>query len=212
MPLRVIFTRHGESTANVDGIFANRVDLPGDLTPLGRAQARDLARRLASIGPDHVYTSPLPRAVQTARIVAKSLELPLTLTDALREYDVGDFEGLPYTGADAWRMDAYWDVDQAWASGNLDARLPGGESLRAILERFLPFMTDLPKRHGETDIVVAIGHGGLFRAVLPHLFTDAPASITAREALRHGDMIVANFDGTGWRFERRVAAGTSYFP
>src|SRR5690606_9431786 len=177
MPLRVIFTRHGESTANVDGIFANRVDLPGDLTPLGRAQARDLARRLASIGPTHVYTSPLPRAFQTARIVAKSLELPLTLTDALREYDVGDFEGLPYTGADAWRMDAYWDVDQAWASGNLDARLPGGESLRAILERFLPFMTDLPKRHGETDIVVAIGHGGLFRAVLPHLFTDAPASI-----------------------------------
>lgn len=212
MPLRVIFTRHGESAANIDGIFANRSAIPGDLTLLGRTQASDLAQRLASMGATHVYTSPLPRAVQTTGIICNVQDLSHTVTDALREYDVGDFEGCPYTGEHAWRMDAYWDVDRRWASGNLDAKHLGGESLRDLLDRFLPFMAALPNRHGEDEVIVAVGHGGLYRAVLPHLFPDTPTTITAREALHHGDMIVAVFEAAGWRFERRIAAEDTCFP
>jgi broad specificity phosphatase PhoE len=91
MPLKILFVRHGESQANPDRVFANRVGIPGDLTPVGVAQAHALAWSLAPKPVTHIYTSPLARARQTAEILANTLGVPATITDALREYDVGDF-------------------------------------------------------------------------------------------------------------------------
>jgi len=101
MPLTVLFARHGESTANLDRIFANRDGSTGNLTEAGIAHAHALAERLRDRGVTEVRTSPLPRAEQTATIVATALAVPIGIEPALREYDVGDYEGERYGGEHA---------------------------------------------------------------------------------------------------------------
>ncbi|HEV2072263.1 MAG TPA: histidine phosphatase family protein [Thermomicrobiales bacterium] len=201
MPLKVLFVRHGESQANLDQMFANRVGIPGDLTPAGVAQAHALAESLAPEPVTHVYTSPLDRARQTAEIIAKTLGVPATITDALREYDVGDFEGKPYSGSDAWRWERYERIERAWRDGQHEARHSEGESLFDLRDRFLPFMDRLVEHHDKSEILIAVGHGGLFRAVLPFLFASLPSPEVYAQPLRHGDMVVAVHDRGTWRCE-----------
>jgi broad specificity phosphatase PhoE len=202
VPLTVIFVRHGESQANVDKVFANRPDFPGDLTGAGIAQAHDLARSLVPFGVTAIYTSPLARARQTAEIIAVEFGLTVTVADALREYDVGDFEGLPYTGDHDWRWDQYLSVQRAWIDGQLDASHPGGESLATMLGRFLPFMRTLPVRHTESDVIVAVGHGGLYHHVLPGLLPGISRQYAIEHGLGHGDMVIAAWTNGAWTCQR----------
>lgn len=82
--------RHGETTANAEGLIAGRTDVP--LTELGRAQARALSRRdwPARIA---LYASPMARAQETCELAFP--DRPFTLHDGLRERDWGVYEGRP---------------------------------------------------------------------------------------------------------------------
>src|SRR5207244_1461401 len=66
-PARLYLVRHGETDWNRERRFQGTSDIP--LNELGRAQSRALAQRLTDARLDAVYTSPLSRAVETARIV-----------------------------------------------------------------------------------------------------------------------------------------------
>lgn len=202
MPVKVLFVRHGEIQANLDRVFANGANIPGDLTPAGIAQAHALAHSLASEPVTHVYTSPLARARQTAHIVAEAFGISATVTDELREYDVGDLEGEAYTGEHAWRWERYEQVERAWRTGQQEARHHGGESLSDLHRRFLPFMDQLAKRHDASDVLVAVGHGGLFRAVLPILFGSFQFGCTCSHPLGHGDIVVAVHNQGTWCCEQ----------
>lgn len=198
MPLTAFFVRHGESQANVDRIFANRVDQPAALTEAGRGQARELADRLRDRGITHVYTSPLPRARQTAETVGTALGIPVATTDALREYDVGEFEGLPYTGEHAWRWDEHVGIELAWRAGDANARHPGGESASDIAARFLPFMASLAEHHGDGDRLTLVGHGGIYLIALPMLFDAVSIDDARRFGLAHCEIVIATWDGFHW--------------
>jgi probable phosphoglycerate mutase len=198
VPLTACFVRHGESRANVDRVFANRVDQPAALTAAGRDQARELAGRLVATGVTHVCTSPLPRAVQTAETIGTAIGAPVAITDALREYDVGEFEGLPYGDAHGWRWEAHVRVEMAWRDGDLDARHPGGESARDIAARFLPFMASLAERHRATDRIALVGHGGLYLLALPLLFETVTIDDARRFGLGHCELVTATFDSGRW--------------
>jgi broad specificity phosphatase PhoE len=92
--LKLVLARHGERTANSARVFANRSDKFG-LTTLGLVEVTSLAQclqhRCQSIG--LVYTSPLCRAVETARIVAEYFDIPWAPHPGLVEFDVGILEG-----------------------------------------------------------------------------------------------------------------------
>jgi broad specificity phosphatase PhoE len=198
VPLTVCFVRHGESEANVRGIFANRVNQPFALTDAGIDQARELADRLRELGAGHVYASPLPRARQTAELIGTALGIPVKVDDALREYDVGVFEGLPYTGEHAWRWDEHAGIELAWRDGDLNARHPYGESATDIAARFLPFMTAIATRHGATDTLALVGHGGLYLAALPMLFASVSIDDARQFGLGHCEIVTATWDGSHW--------------
>ena len=202
MPLTVIFVRHGESTANIDHVFANHAHIPGNLTPAGIRQAQALAGSLEDVGLTRIYTSPLPRARQTAEIVSAHFGVPVTTTDALREYDVGVDEGCSYTGADEWRWRRYEAVQQAWRSGDPFACHPGGESLDDIERRLASFMKTLASRHRDGDVGLAVGHGGIFHAALPVLLSPLSPGIATHSPLGHGDSIVAVLEHGDWRCVR----------
>lgn len=99
MAVEIFLARHGQNEDNLNGILNGHRDLP--LTDLGRQQANDLANGVAEIGlqVDAVYSSPLDRALETARIICKVLGIhkdPVIIPELI-ERDFGVMTGLPHT-------------------------------------------------------------------------------------------------------------------
>src|SRR5688500_14891082 len=97
-PLRLLLVRHGQSEANRDGRMQGRLDTP--LTTFGRAQATALANRLAA-EPSVValYSSPLSRALETARVIGGRIGVTPVVLDDLIEIDHGAATGLRHDEA-----------------------------------------------------------------------------------------------------------------
>jgi 2,3-bisphosphoglycerate-dependent phosphoglycerate mutase len=141
-------------------------DEGGSLTHAGREQARGLGRRLAGRGVSHVWTSTYARAVQTAEIAAAQLGVAVTTREALREFSVGSMAG-------SRAEDPFAETYQAWLEGDLDRRLPGGETGAELRHRMHHVLHEIAERHlGET--VLAISHGGLMRLTLPLILSREP--------------------------------------
>jgi probable phosphoglycerate mutase len=104
-----------------------------------------------------VYTSPLRRASETARIVAGELGLIARALEALREIDVGDWQGMT---VDEVRTRFPERADVAWRSGWLN-----GETHDELAARVIPALLDLD-RHNPGDRVLCVTHAGPIRAAL----------------------------------------------
>ena len=105
---RFYFTRHGESEANVNKVFAGWTDSP--LTKKGRDDARVEAERLRSEGYvfDLILSSPLVRAYDTAKVIAETLGYPvnkIVKLEELKERNAGAYEGNPSGSLDGIKGD-----------------------------------------------------------------------------------------------------------
>ena len=155
--LRVRLVRHGETSSNVAGLLDTAS--PGaDLTARGREQATELVARLGTEPADVLLVSPLARARQTAAPFAAARALTPTVDDRLREISAGDLE----MRGDADAMRTYLGAVLAWVTGDLDARVPGGESGREAFGRFDAALADAVDA-GARDVVV-VSHGAMIRS------------------------------------------------
>jgi len=160
----------------------------GSLTRAGREQAVALAHRLEGRRVAHIWTSTMSRAVQTAEIAAAVLGVAVTTRVGLREFEIGDFVG-------STAKDPFAETYDRWLAGDLDARMPGAETGREIVERFRGVLEEIVDQHpGET--VLVISHGGVIRMVLPLLVTREPAQPPA--ALDHCACVEAEVGADEW--------------
>jgi len=165
------FARHGESVANTGNIISNR-DIDHPLTPAGRQQAERLAERLADAGLSVVYSSPVPRALETATIVSRSLDIPLQTADGLREFDCGILEGR--SGPLAW-MRFSFILHQWFARKRVEKRFRGGESFLDVRQRFTAFVDAVVERNsGADNRVLCITHAGALHIGLTGLLNQIP--------------------------------------
>lgn len=153
--------RHGESVPNVEPIVGG---MRGDagLTDRGRQQCRLLEARLRAepLAVDHLYASTLPRALETARYVARALDRPVQPDDELHELRPGDADGLTI---DQWRA-RYGGFDGLMATVDpFRPFAPGGESWAGFLVRAGGALARLVDRHPDTS-VAAVCHGGVIEA------------------------------------------------
>jgi len=112
----LILVRHGQSTANAQGIGQGRSDWP--LSELGRLQAEATGRRLAQLGGiAAVYTSPLTRAAATAQAIAAPLGLAPVPDADLVEIDIGALSGKTWDQLKADQPDAMAAYEAAEAAG-----------------------------------------------------------------------------------------------
>jgi len=146
--IELILSRHGETLENQQHILQGQ--LPGTLSPLGKAQAENLAEILKDEPIDVVVSSDLARSYETALAVAKRHGLTPHPTPLLREMDWG-----VYTGQ---RLD---DVD--WL--NLP---PSVEAVEALYQRAIDFIRYLQNNFPDRRII-AIGHGAFNRAIIAYL-------------------------------------------
>ena len=124
---RISILRHGKTSANEDGIYIGKTDLP--LSEAGKEELRELYETHEYPKVQKVYTSPLERAVQSAEILFPDREMEEV--DDLREMDFGVFEGIELK--DLLELDSYHN----WIKGGLDNPPPNGESLRNMINRSL---------------------------------------------------------------------------
>ncbi len=192
--MRLYFVRHGESEANVLGIFSNR-NAPHALTARGMDQARALAERLRAqnVRFSAVYSSPLLRATQTAAIVAEALDQPYATEPALREYDMGVLEGR--SDAESWSR--YYRLQEAWLAGqDWDMAVEQGESFEDMRRRFVPFVDRLRHTPLEAEAaILCVGHGGLYRCMLPLVLANITHAQVASAPLEPTSCIVAEEQG-----------------
>jgi broad specificity phosphatase PhoE len=128
------------------------------LTEHGRAQAAELAERLAGIALDAVYSSDLERAWATAETVAGAQGLEVTQLPALREVDVGSWEGLTREEAEARDPEGF----RRWRAGG--AGWKDGETYAAMSRRVLRAIQEIADSQKDGRVLV-VAHGGPIRAV-----------------------------------------------
>lgn len=166
----LVFVRHGQTEGNAAGRWEGWRE--GTLTPLGRAQAGALARRLADEFGRHgiaaIYTSPLRRAGETAQIVAAALGLEPVGVEGLKEINFGMLDGITLEEMEAQhpQLFARWkdrqDVQFQW---------PGGERRIDLFRRAARACDEILSQHS-ADCVVLVTHGGTLRACLAHLLPE----------------------------------------
>ncbi len=163
----VLLVRHGESAPYVDGephpLHEGHGDPP--LSPRGEEQAAALAARLAGAGITAAYASDLRRTRQTAAPLLARTGLDLRVVAALREVNLGEWEGGLYRkmGAEGHPRFVEHVVTGRWAA------IPGAEDDAALRRRVVGAMDEILASHpGERVLVVS--HGGVIDAYLTALW------------------------------------------
>lgn len=203
---RLILVRHGQTVANVAKELDTRP--PGAaLTPAGEQQALALAERFSTAGgrPAVLASSVALRARQTATPVSVTTETRLTVVEGLHEVQAGDLEGR----SDDAAHKVFVDVFRHWYKGDLDERIPGGESGRDALARYLPqidelrasYLTERSERAGNGDVVV-VSHGAIIRLAVTAM-TDVDPAFAVTNHLNNTDAVILTPQpGGGWGLER----------
>jgi probable phosphoglycerate mutase len=165
----VVIIRHGQSQGNAEGRFGGHTDTP--LSPRGRRQAEATAKALATERFSAIYSSDLPRAIETASPLAQLTGVKLITTDALRERSVGVMEGLTFEEAAEQHPEQY----QALLRRDFEHVLVGGESYRQTLDRSSRQLDEAIELHKGGRIAL-FAHTGTICILILHLMgaLDAP--------------------------------------
>ena len=166
---RILLIRHGQSEGNAERRFGGHTATP--LSALGHRQAEATARALSLEPITAIYSSDLPRAVETAAPLAQLLNLEITETDTFRERSVGQMEGLTFEEAAQKFPEEY----AALLRRDFDHVLPGGESYRQLLDRAAQALDRAIAAHRGGALTV-FSHTGTIGILALHLMgaLDAP--------------------------------------
>jgi broad specificity phosphatase PhoE len=156
--VEILFETHSTTTDNERWIASGWLD--GQLSPLGRRQAKELGERRAEEDLAAVFCSDLVRAAETARIAFAPRGLPIFHDWRLRECNYGMLNGTPVARLEAERTLHVYDP------------YSGGESYGDVVARVRSFLHDVSSRYANERIVV-VGHSAT-KWALDHLLEGTP--------------------------------------
>ncbi len=145
--MKIYVIRHGHTELNKKGIINSPLE---ELTEEGIDQAK-IAISLLPKTIKHIYCSSLIRTKQTAEILNKALNVPITFHEELREVDFGVLTGTPF-------LEEYNAKHKAL---NYDWR-PSGECMQDVKIRVLKILKEIKKENGDGEVLI-ITHGGIVR-------------------------------------------------
>jgi broad specificity phosphatase PhoE len=180
--LAVALIRHGRTRWNAERRFLGATDVPLDV--VGRAQAFVLAQALPKF--DHVYASPLSRAMDTAR----ALHPDPTPIPAFQELSQGDLEGLTREDAVA----RFPEFFSQWSADPVSVRVPGGETLEEVADRSLRALQGLVRQHRGGEVIAVVTHQMVIATLLCGL-SDTPLRSWRRRTVENASLAVLAWDG-----------------
>jgi alpha-ribazole phosphatase len=158
-PTLIYLLRHGETVLAEPRRFVGHLDVP--LSARGEAQCEQQALRLRTVGLAAVYSSDLGRAVRSAQIVGAPHGLAPTTLPALREMDMGRWEGLTAADIEAREPEVFKD----WMTRVGEYPFPEGEDVPRLVARAWPAFEAIATGHAGQAVAV-IAHAGPNRAIL----------------------------------------------
>jgi len=212
MSLAIYFLRHGETTASQTGGYCGTLD--PDLTPEGYQMAGDFADAYKSLPWTAVFSSPLRRAVATAKPLCKAIGLPMQLKEGLKEIAYGQWEGKTPEEINSEFHDDYvrWLADPGWNAPT------GGQKGVDIARRSSLVLEEIEQAY-RTGNVLVVSHKATTRIMLCSLlgidvgrFRDRinmpVGSISIIEMAVHGPLLHVIGDRAYLRERLRKRAGT----
>ena len=189
--MRLILARHGETAWNREG--RNQGRSPTGLNAEGIRQARNLARALQKYPISAVYSSPLPRAVQTAEAVGRALSLPVTPMDDLMEMDLGSLDGL----TNQEMRCQFPDLLDLWRKDPSSVQMPGGESLRDAQQRAWRALEEIRQETPEGH-AVAVTHNFVIGVIVLRVL-GLPLAAFQRIRIELGSLTILEHSRDRWR-------------
>jgi probable phosphoglycerate mutase len=158
---RIFLVRHGETHWNLTHRFQGRIDVP--LNQEGKNQARALALTLKDAPLMAIYSSPLVRAIETARFIKEfHPSTPLFEEEGLIEMDLGEFDGMEA----AYWFANYQDFIKAWRSAPGCLKMPGGESLQEVQMRAVDTLRRITRLYPSGSTLLLCSHNFVNCALL----------------------------------------------
>ena len=202
---RLVLVRHGEAICNVNGVVGGLRGCTG-LTARGVAQAEALRDRLLRTGElgggVALYASTLPRAVETAEIVASALAayagrpVPLVRDPDLCELRPGEADGLTWAQFSERFEAPDWDARPG------EPLAPGGESWSGFVDRAAGALRRIVADAGGDRTIVAVCHAGVVEASLLRLLPVGPGRTRLGLRTAHASMTEWHVERDRWRLER----------
>lgn len=186
----IYLVRHGESEANIQKRYCGVTD--AELSPNGRMQAEMAGRNLQTEMICRVYSSPLKRAVDTAKIICGKNNIDenkIITENCLSEVNFGLFENMTWDEINT----GYREETEKWMSEKRTYRFPKGEGYDDIIERVAPFIDRVP------DNSAIVTHFGVIQSVLLYLDIADDANLW-NFIISNCDIVVLN----GKKFERII--------
>lgn len=157
---KIYLVRHGADDETIRGGWSEH-----SLTPEGKGQAEALAEQVFwNLPIGRIYSSDLPRAMETAEPTAKRLGLTVIPMPEFRETNNGELAGMKHERACQLYPGLYWNTLD-W-----DQPYPGGESPKAFYERVVKAWEAFQKSALEEPAdVMLVTHGGVINVILDHI-------------------------------------------
>ena len=162
MTTRILLVRHGATVSSGEDSFNGETDIP--LSELGRDEARALGRRLAEERIDAFYSSPLSRAMETARLVAAPHGKEVVPLPDLREVSHGRWEGRLRAEVEELYPEEY----RRWEADPFSFAPSGGETGLAVTARAVPAVLGIVAAHAGQRVLV-VSHKATIRLLLASL-------------------------------------------
>jgi alpha-ribazole phosphatase len=184
--------RHGETEWNAENRLCGRTDVP--LSEAGCRQAKSLAERLKSIPFEALYSSPLKRALETARLISECVGLQPVPDQRLVELDYGQWEGK--TLAEIMENDP--KTFHAWDANPAQVAPPGGESGLEAQQRVVSFLDSLAARHPQGHVLVVF-HKTVCRLAICHALGLSPCEYRRRLIVSNAALSIIQARPYGWQ-------------
>lgn len=158
---RIYFVRHAEAQGNVKEFFQGRIDC--DISEKGSVQLEYLAKRFETVDFDAIYSSPLKRAMATAKAVNSRLQLPIIEREDIIEINGGVWEGKLWTEIEK----EYPAEHDLWKNDMEHFSVKDGEKMTEVYERMKKAVAEIVRENkGKTAVVVS--HGCALRNYLAY--------------------------------------------
>nr|WP_312576368.1 histidine phosphatase family protein [Sedimentibacter sp.] len=169
--------RHGESVGNLNKRYCGITDVK--LSLKGESQAKIAGFNLKNNSISQIYTSPLIRASETARIISEEINVGFCTVDCLKEINFGIFENM--TWEEIHRN--YKIETDSWIDKGFEYKFPKGESYLDIIDRIACFMDNID------DNSVIVSHFGVIQSILIY-YKAADCNNVWDYHISNGDIVV----------------------
>ena len=184
----IYLVRHGKDVEGIRGGWSNQ-----PLTAEGHLQAQKLAESI-DFPVDAIYSSDLPRAIQTAAPIGEKLGLPVVERYEFRETNNGELAGMD----NALALTRYPGL--FWNTLDWEERYPGGESPREFYERISSawdMFQEEVLQSGKN--VMLVTHGGVIHVIRCILEGRAYSNRGKHKEVPHAKPIVLKFEDNKWK-------------